>query len=129
MIYAPANASDEQLVQIVHGWMDLVSRGDYSTAYNLYSYRMAPNRAEISGAACIRADIECYRSSALFPDQNSFHVTDWRVAQGTAPAPRITWYKPIVGRHTRTFGYVGMLRPIESHRVISAIESSSERRR
>jgi hypothetical protein len=94
MFYAPAQASNEQLQQIVRGWIDLVAKGRYAEAFDRYSYRMAPNRPELTGAECIRSDIESYRSPSLFPAEANFRVTDWREAQGDPPPTRVEWYKP-----------------------------------
>jgi hypothetical protein len=95
MIYAPQNPTNEQLLDVVRHWIDLVANREFQRAFELYSYRMAPLRPELSGAQCIAVDIERYRSATLFPGEVHFSVTDWREANGGNPAPTqdIVWYK------------------------------------
>jgi hypothetical protein len=95
MIYAPPNPTDEQLIDVVRHWIDLVANREFQKAFDLYSYRMAPLRPELTGAESIAIDIERYRSASLFPGETRFSVTDWREATGGNPAPtqKIVWYK------------------------------------
>jgi hypothetical protein len=96
MIYAPPRASDAKLFAIARDWIDLAANDRYEKAFDLFSYRMAPLRPELSGADCLREDIARYRSAGIFPGESSFRVTDWRTATGGNPQPlqRVTWYKP-----------------------------------
>ncbi|HXT10952.1 MAG TPA: hypothetical protein VN873_05255 [Candidatus Angelobacter sp.] len=97
MVLIPHNATDEAVLDIIRGWIDVLAKEDYEAvvaelgpgldfAYGSYS----------SKAECLLAQIKRYVSSEYFPGVTDFIVTDWRLAKGGNPEPRrhVTWYKP-----------------------------------
>ena len=84
MVHVPLPATDDQFLQIVRFWLDVLAAEDYERVFTSLGYAMAWG----SGAQAIRRDIEKYRSSAFYPGISAFRVSDWRNAAGGNPAPR-----------------------------------------
>jgi hypothetical protein len=93
MILVPLNATDEQVLDIIRRWIDVLAAEDYLAVATELGYLMNYNS---SPEECIRAEIKRYVSPEYFPDVTNFVVTDWRAAQGGNPEPlsMVTWYKP-----------------------------------
>jgi hypothetical protein len=85
MILIPRGASDEQVLTIVRGWIEILAKEDYEAVYAALGYALAFDE---SGAECIRAEITKYRSPEYFPEITDFVVSDWRVASGGNPSPQ-----------------------------------------
>ena len=93
MKFVPRDATDEQVLDIVRGWVDVLSKADYTTVFDEIGLIM---RGEAPGAECIHGCIQYYRSPEYYPGVEEFLVTDWRTAQGGNPEPaqRVEWYEP-----------------------------------
>ena len=85
MVRVPLSVDDDQLLQIVRFWLDVLATGDYERIFESLGYAMAWG----GGAQAIRRDIEKYRSSALYPGIAEFRVSDWRNAVGGNPEPKV----------------------------------------
>lgn len=86
----PRNASDEDVLEVVMSWVDVLATRDYESVANSLGYIFGKPTAET-----IRMAIEGYRSQEFFPGVESFAVTRWREAIGGNPAPmrRIVWFE------------------------------------
>jgi hypothetical protein len=93
MTFVPHDASEDQVLDIVRAWVDVLAREDYETVFKAVGYALAFGRP---GARCIQEAIENYRSAVLYPGIEKFVVTDWRTAEGGNPDRRqeVAWYKP-----------------------------------
>jgi hypothetical protein len=93
MIFVPRNASDEQVLDIVREWIDVLTKEDYEAVFAAVGYSLSFGEP---GAECIRKEIKKYRSPEYFLGVEEFTVTDWRTAHGGNPTPaqKVTWYKP-----------------------------------
>ena len=91
--FIPRDASDEQVLDIVRGWVDVLAREDYEVAAMALGYALAWGEPK---AQCIRNEIKRYRSPEYYPDIENFTVTDWRTASGGNPKPEqnVIWYAP-----------------------------------
>ena len=83
VVRIPLSASDDELLNVVRSWLDVLAVGDYERVFDKLGYAMAYG----GGAAAIRRDIEAYRAPDLYPGVSEFRVTDWRTAQGGNPEP------------------------------------------
>jgi len=83
MVLVPLSATDDELLQIVRSWLDVLAAGNYERVFENLGYALARG----AGAEGIRRDIEKYRSPEFFPGVSEFHVTDWRSASGGNPSP------------------------------------------
>ena len=93
MTYILPGMNDEQVLDIVRAWVDVLSQEDYETVYDELGYLIGD--VECS-AETIRQAIKDYRSPDYYPGENTFTVTDWRTAQGGNPEPdqEVVWYVP-----------------------------------
>jgi hypothetical protein len=85
MVRVPLSADDDQLLQIVRSWLDVLAAEDYERAFESLGYAMAWG----AGAQSIRRDIEKYRSPEFYPGISEFRVSDWRNAVGGNPEPKV----------------------------------------
>jgi hypothetical protein len=87
------NWSDEQVLAVIHEWIDALAAQDYEGVFSALGYALAFGEP---GAGCIRQSVEGYRSPDFYPGVEQFAVTDWRTARGGNPEPTrtVTWYKP-----------------------------------
>ena len=94
--FIPRDASDEQVLDIVRGWVDVLAKEDYEVAAMELGYALAWGEPK---AQCIRNEIKRYRSPEYYPDIEDFTVTDWRTATGGNPEPKqeVLWYAPNQG--------------------------------
>ena len=85
-------SSDEEVLEAVLQWVDVLASGDYEA----FGAALGCTFEDGNPAECIRRAIADYRSPELYPGVDSFSVTDWREARGGNPEPRkeIIWYKP-----------------------------------
>jgi len=83
MVHVSLNATDEELLQLVHSWLDVLAAEDYERVFGQIGYAMAYG----AGAAAIRRDIKNYRSPQYYPGISDFRVSDWRTATGGNPEP------------------------------------------
>ena len=95
MIFVPRDASDEQVLDIAHHWIDILAREDYTMTFEALGYSLL-YQCDCPGPECIRSKIKLYRSPDFYPGIEDFTVTNWRTAMGGNPTPtqKITWYKP-----------------------------------
>ena len=93
MVFLPRNFSEEQILDIVRQWVDVLAKQDYDLTFSELRYAVA---FDTPGAECIKNEIERYRSTNYFPGVEEFKVTDWRTAVGGNPLPlqKVIWYKP-----------------------------------
>jgi hypothetical protein len=93
MILVPPEASDDQLLAIVRGWLDALAREEYAAVFASLGYALSYGRP---GAECIERKIKSYRSATYYPGVTDFVVTDWRTARGGNPTPLqlVRWYEP-----------------------------------
>jgi len=93
MLLVSPQASDDELLSIARGWIDVLAREDYSTVFASLGYAV---RFDERGPDAIRNAIKRYRSSEYFPDEDNFVVSDWRFARGRNPDPyiRIKRFEP-----------------------------------
>ncbi len=85
MVTVSRTATDDQLLQIVRSWLDVLAAEDYEKVFESLGYSMAWGE----GAQAIRRDIEKYRSPEFYPGVSEFRVTDWRNAVGGNQDPKI----------------------------------------
>ena len=85
MVNVSLSSDDDQLLQIVRSWLDLLAAQDYETVFESLGYSMAWG----AGAQAIRRDIENYRSQEFYPGVSEFRVSDWRNAVGGNPEPKV----------------------------------------
>jgi hypothetical protein len=93
MNVVPRDSSDEQVLDLVRRWIDVLAAKRYQEIFDSLGYGMAYGKP---GAQCIREAIQNYRSPEYFVGVNNFAVSDWRTARGGNPNPtrKVTWYKP-----------------------------------
>ena len=85
MVYVSLSDNDDQLLQIVRSWLDMLTAEDYEKVFESLGYSMAWG----AGAQAIRRDIERYRSPEFYPGVSKFQVSDWRNAVGGNPEPNV----------------------------------------
>jgi len=90
--------SDEELLDLVRSWVDLLAAGDYESAISRFGYSLS----EQPDRECILSHLRSYRSDELYPGVTDFAVTDWRTAVGGNQDREqiIEWYdqsSPIAG--------------------------------
>lgn len=85
MVNVSRTATDDQLLQVVRSWLDVLAAADYEKVFESLGYSMAWGE----GAQAIRRDIEKYRSPEFYPGVSEFRVTDWRSAVGGNPEPKV----------------------------------------
>jgi hypothetical protein len=104
MKVVPRDASDDQVLDIVRGWIEILATGDYQSVFENLGYAIAsgPRSADL-----IRNAIESYRSPDYFPGVTDFAVSDWRTAQGGNPTPlqKMTWFRPNSIRMVGAFAF------------------------
>jgi hypothetical protein len=86
MVFIPHKATDEEILNIVRQWVDVLASEDYSKVFAELGYSMAPYFS-CSGADAIRQEIKNYRSPEFYPNVTDFKVTDWQSAKGGNPKP------------------------------------------
>jgi hypothetical protein len=93
MILVPCDATHEDVLEIIHAWIDLLAADDYETAFaHIGEWSLqgewSPER--------LRAEIKAYRSPLYYSGVEEFTVTDWRTAQGgnSAPMQEVQWHEP-----------------------------------
>jgi hypothetical protein len=93
MILVPKNATDEEVLDIIRKWIDVLAAEDYEAVVKELGFLQG---FYSSPAECLRAQIKRYVSPDYFPGVTDFVVTDWRTAQGGNPEPvsTVTWFKP-----------------------------------
>ena len=93
MIYVPRDASDQQVLDIVRGWIDVLAKEDYEGVFAELGYAVSFGEP---GGECIRKAIKRYRSPEYYSGIEDFVVTDWRKALGGNPSPNcsVRWFKP-----------------------------------
>ncbi len=93
MVFVPRDASNEQVLEVVREWVDILWQEDYEAAFAALGYLMA---GEAAKPASFRESIKDYRSPEYYPNVEDFTVTDWRTACGGNPEPQqeVTWYGP-----------------------------------
>lgn len=93
MVLIPQNARNEEVLDIIHKWVDVLAAEDYETVVKELGFLTG---FYSSPAECLRAQIKRYVSPEYFPGVTDFVVTDWRTAHGGNPKPKSTliWYKP-----------------------------------
>ena len=93
MIYIPRDASDQQVLDIVRTWIDVLAKEDYETVAKELGYSLSFDKPK---AECIKDEIKRYRSPDYYPGVEDFVVTDWRSALGGNPSPKssVVWYRP-----------------------------------
>lgn len=93
MNYVPRDASEEQVLGIVRGWVEALARKEYKGVFEAIDLMI---RGDAPGPECIQGCIEYYRSPVYYPGVDKFAVSDWRIAQGGNPEPvqRVEWYGP-----------------------------------
>ena len=93
MSFVPRDASDEQVLDIIRGWIDVLSEQDYTAVFNELGLSIG---WITPGSECIQACIQEYRSPEYYPRVEEFAVTNWRTAQGSNPEPArsVQWYEP-----------------------------------
>ena len=91
-VWINADSSDDEILEIVFEWIDVLSKRDYELVAGELGYWSLDTCA---ATKAIREAIEGYRSTELFPNVEDFVVSDWRLATGGNPDPRrdIVWYK------------------------------------
>lgn len=91
----PRDATDQEILEIVHHWIDVLAREGYGEIFDALGYSML-YQYEVPGKEAIRSAIKRYRSPEFFPNVENFVVTDWRTAKGGNPRPdqKIVRYKP-----------------------------------
>lgn len=85
MVNVSLSANDNQLLQVVRSWLDVLAAEDYEKVFKSLGYSMACG----AGAQAIRRDIEKYRSTEFYPGVSEFRVSDWRNAVGGNPEPKV----------------------------------------
>jgi hypothetical protein len=93
MILVPQNATNEEVLDIVRRWIDVLAKEDYEVVVKELGFLTG---SYPSPAECLRAQIKRYVSPEYFPGVADFVVTDWRTAQGGNPEPlsTVTWFNP-----------------------------------
>ena len=93
MTLVPRGASEDQVLDLVRSWIDVLARQDYEAVATNLGYALAFGRPR---SECIREAIEGYRCAAYYPGVKEFLVTDWRTARGGNPDRKqeVVWYKP-----------------------------------
>jgi hypothetical protein len=108
MAFIPRDATNEQVLDIILEWIDVLANEEYEIVYATLGYLRChePRNAEI-----IRWEIKQYRSPELYPNIEEFTVTDWRTANGgnIDPVREVMWYKP---NDTRLRGAVAFDLPL-----------------
>jgi len=96
MIFVPRDASDEQVLKIIRGWIDLLVGENYHAAFEAITLETEDAAHPTWAPDFIRDDIKNYRSPLYYPGVEDFRVTDWRTAQGGNPEARhdVIWYRP-----------------------------------
>jgi len=75
----------EPLLALAWCWVDVLAEEDYEKVFREIGWLRSFGR----GAEGIRREIERYRDAVYFPDETTFRVTDWRVAKGGNPEPKV----------------------------------------
>ena len=93
MTIVPRGASEDQVLDLVRAWVDVLARQDYDAVAAELGYALAFGKPQ---GECIRQAIESYRCPVYYPKVEKFVVTDWRAAQGGNPHKKqeVVWYKP-----------------------------------
>jgi hypothetical protein len=93
MIFVPRDASDQQVLDIVREWVDVLAREDYEAVFAELGYSLSYGEP---GGECIRKEIKRYRSPEYYSGIEEFTVTDWKNASGGNPSPQclVSWFKP-----------------------------------
>ena len=84
--------SDEQLIEEIMRWIDLLAKSDYTS----FGAALGYSHEEGDPSESVRRAIANYRSPDLYPGVEAFSVTNWRKARGGNPEPRreVVWYEP-----------------------------------
>jgi len=122
MVIVSLGATDDELLQIVRSWLDVMAMGDYGRVFEELGYAMAYG----AGSEAIRRDIKSYRSPDFYPGVADFSVSDWRTPVGGNPEPRmlIRRYKynaslPIVATVELDLPLNGRWSDLEAHFVLT----------
>ena len=108
MVYVPRDASDDDVLGIVRGWIGVLVLEDYAAVADGLGYLIAYGEPV---AECIRRKIKNYRSPDFYPGIEDFVVTNWRIAVGGNPEPiqKLTWFEP---NETRLVGALQFALPL-----------------
>jgi hypothetical protein len=110
MIYVKRDIRDDELLQIIRGWIAVLSQKRYDDFFDALGYSMG---GESASAEWIKSDLSRYRSD-LYPGVTEFEVTSWTTAQGGNPYPKaeVVRYMPnesrLAGAVTFTLPLNGM---------------------
>jgi hypothetical protein len=85
MVLVPLSATDDELLQLVRSWLDVLAAEDYQRVFDNLGYAIAHG----AGAEGLRRSIQNYRSPKLYPGVSAFRVSDWRTAVGGNPEPTV----------------------------------------
>ncbi len=93
MIFVPPQASNEHVLSIIRGWVDILADEDYKAAFDAIA---AHGVHETWTPKFIKSSIKNYRSPRYYPGVQEFRVTNWRTAHGgNADAVQaVVWYEP-----------------------------------
>jgi len=92
MIYVKRDITNDDLLQFIRGWIEVLAQKRYEDFFNALGYSMGGAAAT---ADWIQSDLNRYRSD-LYPGVTDFEVTHWKTARGGNPNPlhEVVWYKP-----------------------------------
>ena len=107
MIYVKRDIRDDELLQVIRGWIDVLSQKRYDDFFDALGYFMG---GESASAELIKSDLSRYRSS-LYPGISEFEVTSWSTAQDGNPCPvaEVVWY---IRNESRLAGAVTFTLPL-----------------
>ncbi len=93
MIYVPRDATNDEVLDIIRTWVDILATGDYEAAFTAI---ISDAESETWTPYFLKIAVEGYRSPEFYPDTERFQVTDWRTAQGgnSEAIQEVTWYEP-----------------------------------
>ena len=92
MTYIKRDITNENLIQVIRGWIDILAQRRFGEFYDALGYSM---RGDTASADWIESDLRRYRSD-LYPGVSDFEVTSWETAQnGFAKRKEdVVWYEP-----------------------------------
>ncbi len=93
MIHVPRDATNDEVLDIVRTWIDILATRDYEAAISAI---ISDSERETWTPYFLEVAVERYRSPEYYPAVEKFYVTDWRTAEGGNPEAmqQVRWYKP-----------------------------------
>jgi hypothetical protein len=93
MVLISKNATNEEVLDIIRQWVDVLAAEDYDAVVKELGFLTGSHS---SASECLRAEIKRYVSPEYFPGATDFVVTDWRTACGGNPEPlnTVRWFNP-----------------------------------